>query len=177
MFGEHGQEFFQRVKDIPDEGFYSLPKKMGRTGRFINDGLRLISLGSKQKQKNTNTVQKPNTVLVAFCHFPPSPYRIPVGSSANKSLHWGYRYRSYSKRVVDIPNVGFYSLPKIMGRTGRFIYDGLRLISLGCKQKQKNTNNVQKPNTVLVAVCHSPSPPYRLPVGSSANNYVSLPSQ
>ena len=78
------------VTDIPVVGFYSLPKKMGRTGRFINDGLRLISLGSKQKQKNTNTVQKPNTVLVAFCHFPPSPYRIPVGSSANKSLQQGY---------------------------------------------------------------------------------------
>ena len=77
--------------------------------------------------------------------------------------------RSYSKRVVDIPNVGFYSLPKIMGRTGRFIYDGLRLISLGCKQKQKNTNIVQKPNTALVAVGHFPLSPYRLPVGSSAN--------
>jgi len=67
--------------------------------------------------------------------------------------------RSYSKRVVDIPNVGFYSLPKIMGRTGRFIYDGLRLISLGCKQKQKNTNIVQKPNTALVAVGHFPLSP------------------
>ena len=80
-----------------------------------------------------------------------------------------YDSRSYSKRVVDIPNVGFYSLPKIMGRTGRFIYDGLRLISLGCKQKQKNTNIVQKPNTALVAVGHFPLSPYRLPVGSSAN--------
>ena len=78
------------VTDIPVVGFYSLPKKMGRTGRFINDGLRLISLGCKQKQKNTNTVQKPNTVLVAVCHFPPSPFLVPVGSSANKSLRWGY---------------------------------------------------------------------------------------
>ena len=78
------------VTDIPVVGFYSLPKKMGRTGRFINDGLRLISLGCKQKQKNTNTVQKPNTVLVAVCHFPPSPFLVPVASSANKSLHRGY---------------------------------------------------------------------------------------
>ena len=84
-------------------------------------------------------------------------------------LHTVSWRRSYSKRVVDIPNVGFYSLPKIMGRTGRFIYDGLRLISLGCKQKQKNTNIVQKPNTALVAVGHFPLSPYRLPVGSSAN--------
>ena len=73
------QEFFQRVKDIPDVGFYSLPKKMGRTSHFIYDGLRLISLGCNTKTKNTNIVQKPNTVLVAVCHFPPSPYRLPVG--------------------------------------------------------------------------------------------------
>ena len=79
------------VTDIPNVGFYSLPKIMGRTGRFIYDGLRLISLGCKQKQKNTNIVQKPNTALVAVGHFPLSPYRLPVGSSANKSLHWGYR--------------------------------------------------------------------------------------
>ena len=59
------QEFFQRVKDIPDVGFYSLPKKMGRTSHFIYDGLRLISLGCNTKTKNTNIVQKPNTVLVA----------------------------------------------------------------------------------------------------------------
>ena len=85
--------------------------------------------------------------------------------------------RNYSKRVTDIPNVGFYSLPKKMGRTGPFINDGLRLISLGCKQKEKNTNTVQKPNTVLVAVCHFPPSPYRVPVGNSANNYGSLPSQ
>ena len=65
--------------------------------------------------------------------------------------------RNYSKRVTDIPNVGFYSLPKKMGRTGHFINDGLRLISLGCKQKQKTTNTVQKTNTVLVA---SPRPPF-----------------
>ena len=62
---------------------------MGRTGRFIYDGLQLISLGSKQKQKNTNIVQKPNAVSVAVHHFPLSPYSTPVGSSANKSLHWG----------------------------------------------------------------------------------------
>ena len=43
-----------------------------------------------------------------------------------------------------------------MGRTGRYIYDGLRLISLGFKTITKNTNIVQKPNTVLVA---SPCPP------------------
>ena len=84
------RNYSKRVTDIPNVGFYSLPKKMGRTGRFINDGLRLISLGCKQKQKNTNTVQKPNTVLVAVCHFPPSPFLVPVGSSANKSLHRGY---------------------------------------------------------------------------------------
>ena len=75
--------------------------------------------------------------------------------------------RSYSKRVVDIPNVGFYSLPKIMGRTGRFIYDGLRLISLGFNTKTKNTNIVQKPKAVLVAVCHFPPSHYSFPVGSS----------
>ena len=27
--------------------------------------------------------------------------------------------RSFSNGVVDMPNVGFYSLPKKMGRTGR----------------------------------------------------------
>ena len=66
---------------------------------------------------------------------------------------------------LDIPNVGFYSLPKIMGRTGRFIYDGLRLVSLGSKQKQKNTNIVQKPNTVLVAVRYFPPVPLPHPSG------------
>ena len=90
---KHGRGYFRncsnRVIDIPNVGFYSLPKIMGRTGRFIYDGLRLISLGSKQKQKNTNIVQKPNAVLVAVHHFPPSPYSTPVGSSGNKSLHWG----------------------------------------------------------------------------------------
>ena len=65
-------------------------QKKGRTGCFIYDGLRPISLGCKQKQKNTNTVQKPNTVLVAVCHFPPSPYRVLMGSSANKSPQRGY---------------------------------------------------------------------------------------
>ena len=50
--------------------------------------------------------------------------------------------RSYL-RVTAIYTVGFYLLPKIMGRTGRFVYDGLQLNSLGCKQKQKNTNSVQ----------------------------------
>ena len=85
------RSYLKRVADIPNVGFYSLPKIMGRTGRFIYDGLRLISLGCKQKQKNTNIVQKPNTALVAVGHFPLSPYRLPVGSSANKSLHWGYR--------------------------------------------------------------------------------------
>ena len=85
------RSYLKRVVDIPNVGFYSLPKIMGRTGRFIYDGLRLISLGFKQKQKNTNIVQKPNTALVAVGHFPLSPYRLPVGSSANKSLHWGYR--------------------------------------------------------------------------------------
>ena len=85
------RSYSKRVVDIPNVGFYSLPKIMGRTGRFIYDGLRLISLGFKQKQKNTNIVQKPNTALVAVGHFPLSPYRLPVGSSANKSLHWGYR--------------------------------------------------------------------------------------
>ena len=39
-------------------------------------------------------------------------------------------FRSYL-RVTAISSVGFYSLPKKMGRTGRFIYDGLRLISFG----------------------------------------------
>ena len=34
------------------------PKKGGRTGHFKNNGLRLIGLGCKQNQKNTNNVQK-----------------------------------------------------------------------------------------------------------------------
>ena len=34
-------------------------------------------------------------------------------------------------RVTAISSVGFYSLPEKMGRTGCFIYDGLRLISFG----------------------------------------------
>ena len=46
--------------------------------------------------------------------------------------------RSPFNGVKFIPNVGFYSMPKIVGRTGRFIYDGLRLISFG---QQPNTKN------------------------------------
>ena len=34
--------------------------------------------------------------------------------------------RNYSKGVTDIPNVGFYSLPKKWAETGRLINDGLR---------------------------------------------------
>ena len=64
--------------------------------------------------------------------------------------------RNYSKGVTDIPNVGFYSLPKKWAETGCLINDGLRLNSLGCKQKRKNTNTVQKHNTVSVAVLRLP---------------------
>ena len=124
-----------------------------RTYRNINLRRRQ-SITSLRRRKN-------NTALIGNWYFVKWPDAAHVLSRSCT--------RSYSKRVVDIPNVGFYSLPKIMGRTGRFIYDGLRLISLGCKQKQKNTNIVQKPNTALVAVGHFPLSPYRLPVGSSAN--------
>ena len=61
-----------------------------------------------------------------------------------------------------------------MGRIGRFIYDGLRLISLGCKQKQKNTNIVQNPNTVLVAVRHFPRPTLATQRAVVANNLRKL---
>ena len=67
--------------------------------------------------------------------------------------------RNYSKRVTDIPNVGFYSLPQKMGRTGRFINDGLRLISLGCKQKQKKHKHCKNPTLVLSQSVTSPRPP------------------
>ena len=49
--------------------------------------------------------------------------------------------RSFSNGGKLIPNSGFYSLPKIMGRTGRFIYDGLRLISFGLKPNTKKPTN------------------------------------
>ena len=111
--------------------------------------------------------------LPLFTDTPPLAIDVPMGAmsgpNSTPSRNVSSPPRSSFKRVLFIPNVGFYSLPKIMGRTGRFIYDGLRLISLGCKQKQKNTNIVQKPNTALVAVGHFPLSPYRLPVGSSAN--------
>ena len=49
--------------------------------------------------------------------------------------------------------------------------------SVWVASKNIKTQTLQKPNTVLVAVCHFPSSPYHVPVGSSANNYGSLPSQ
>ena len=64
--------------DIPNEGFYLLPKKRAETGRLINGGLRLNSLGCKQKCKNTNTVQKRNTVLVAVLRLPVTSQRAAV---------------------------------------------------------------------------------------------------
>ena len=49
-----------------------------------------------------------------------------------------------SFRVTDIANVGFHSLPKIMGRTGRYINDGLRLISFGLQVKTKKHKHCAK---------------------------------
>ena len=54
------------------------------------------------------------------------------------------KFRSSFKRVLFIPNVGFYSLPKIMGRTSRFIYDGLRLISFGLQPNTKEHKHCVK---------------------------------
>ena len=50
----------------------------------------------------------------------------------------------YLDRVKFTPDVGFYSLPKIMGRTSRFIYDGLRLISFGLQVKTKKHKHCAK---------------------------------
>ena len=52
--------------------------------------------------------------------------------------------RSLFNRVIFIPDVGFYSLPKIKGRTGRFIYDGLRLISFGLQVNTKKHKHCAK---------------------------------
>ena len=59
--------YLDRVKFTPDVGFYSLPKKMGRTCRFTYDGLRLISLGFKtktNKAKRSAKQQCSNLVIV-----------------------------------------------------------------------------------------------------------------
>ena len=45
--------------------------------------------------------------------------------------------RKYSNGVTDMLPFGTYSLPKKRGRTGRLIYDGLRLFSWGCMQNKK----------------------------------------
>ena len=55
---------------------YSLPKKRGRTGHFKNDGLRLISLGCKQKQKTQTMCKKPTL----FWSQSVTPLRPPTAS-------------------------------------------------------------------------------------------------
>ena len=59
-------------------------------------------------------------------------------------MPWQYTGQEFLNRVVFIPNVGFYSLPKIMGRTGHFINDGLRLISFGLQVKTKKHKHCVK---------------------------------
>ena len=94
-------------------------------------------------------------------------------------LSWGEggNPRNCSNGVTDILPFRSYLLPKKGAEPVTLKMMDCDLSVWVASKNKKNTNNVQKPNTVLVAVCHSPPSPYRLPVGSSANNYGSLPSQ
>ena len=71
---------------------------------------------------------------------------------------WQAEARSYL-RVTAIYTVGFYLLPKTMGRTGRFIYDGLRLISFGFKQKQITQTLCKNPTLFWLQSVTSLRPP------------------